>query len=258
MEILIVEDEALAVQKLTALLRSMPQPLSIVGVTDGIGSTVEWLNRYAAPSLIFMDIELSDGQCFDIFHLTDVRSPVIFTTSYDEEAIRPFQVHRLDYLLKPIRKVDLEQALEKFYRLAAQPVSPVPVELLVDDLNKQIGLPRLKNQFLARHNQQLIVVEAANIAYFLVKDGVTYVFTHNKMDYSLEYSLDGLTTVLEPRTFFRISPSMIIHRKAILQTHTYLSGKLKLEVKPAPEFPVFVSPDRMKEFREWIAEWSTR
>ena len=114
MKVLIVEDEDLAVKKLTKTLNATDDIIEVMGVTDSIKSTVEWLQQNPQPDLILMDIELADGQSFEIFNLTEVKSPVIFTTSYDEYALKAFKVNSVDYLLKPIQKDELQAALDKF------------------------------------------------------------------------------------------------------------------------------------------------
>ncbi|WP_266363098.1 LytR/AlgR family response regulator transcription factor [Tellurirhabdus rosea] len=251
MNVLIVEDEALAVQKLTKLLRETAPTLNVVGVTDGIETTVEWLTSHPSPDLIMMDIELSDGQSFEIFNLVEVDCPVIFTTSYDEHALRAFKGNSLDYLLKPIRRDELDQAVQKYLRIAARRVTSADIGHLVQDLRKQGSGHEVRTQFLVREGQRLIPVETAQIVCFYAEDGQTYLLTRNRIGYTVEYTLEQLEEMLDVTQFFRVNEQFIVAQSAITATHSSLNGKLKLELKPGPGREVLVSPDRVERFRIW-------
>src|SRR5687767_5263641 len=155
MKIFIVEDEELAVKKLQKTLRAIGDDLEVVGTADSIASAVAWLNEHPQPDLILMDIELSDGQSFEIFNLTDVKSPVIFTTSYDEFALKAFKVNSVDYLLKPVQKEDLEAALDKYRSIKKMYAgdaekSAVDFDGLVKELQQKLHLKEYRKRFLVK------------------------------------------------------------------------------------------------------------
>ncbi|WP_338872580.1 LytTR family DNA-binding domain-containing protein [Spirosoma sp. SC4-14] len=252
MNILIIEDEYLAVQKLTKLLNASSHATHIVGVTDGIESTVEWFKANPSPDLILMDIELADGQSFEIFNLVSIPCPVIFTTSYDESAIRSFRGNSLDYLLKPIKSDELEEALAKFERVAARPVSAMAIDYLLDDLRKQTQPLTYKTQFLAKFGQQMVVVYTSDIAYFYTTNAVTGLYTTDKSSYVVDLTLDELEPLLDPTHFFRVNDQFIIELKSVVHIHYSLSGQLKLDVRPNRQQPVWVDQKRIHKFNEWI------
>src|SRR5215831_12398217 len=166
MKILIVEDEELAVEKLKATVLAAEKDVEISGVTNSISGTIDWLRNHSAPDLILMDIELSDGQSFEIFNQLDVPAPVVFTTSYDEYAIKAFKVNSIDYLLKPVEEEDLKRALDKFRRLSGQSkLATVDVNSLVKELQRQLHVG-FRNRFLVKQGQRLMSLEVSDIAYF--------------------------------------------------------------------------------------------
>lgn len=252
MDILIVEDEYLAVQKLTKLLNTSPTPTTIIGVTDGIESTVEWLSAHPSPDLILMDIELADGQSFEIFNQVSIRCPVIFTTSYDESAIKSFRGSSLDYLLKPIKRDELEQALSKFDQVTKGPVSASDIDDFLIDLKKQTQQREFKHQFLVRYEQQLIPVYTSEIAYFFTTEDNTFIRTTQKSSYIVDYSLNDVERLVDPTRFFRINNQLLIEAKAVVQTHYSLNGQLKVALSPDPGYDVLINRERTNEFNQWL------
>ncbi|MFC5409809.1 LytR/AlgR family response regulator transcription factor [Larkinella bovis] len=253
MNILVVEDEPLAVQKLKKLLWQVNPEIRIAGTTDGIESTVNWLTTNPLPDLILMDIELSDGQSFEIFNQVAIECPVVFTTSYDETAVRSFQLNRFDYLLKPIKKEELEQVLQKYQTSTAAKVSSSDIGYLVDDLRKQLRKPEFRSQFLARYKQRLVSIDAAEVSFFYTKEGITYLYGRDNNRYTIDYPLDQLEQILEPRHFFRINEQFIVELRAVSQIHAYLNGQLKLDLKSGGLMQdIVVSRDRIKDFKAWI------
>src|SRR6185436_9198948 len=171
MKVLIIEDEELAVKKLRKTLESVDSTAEVVGVADSIRLSVAWLQQNAAPDLILMDIELADGQSFEIFDKVDVKSTVIFTTSYDEFALKAFKVNSVDYLLKPIQKEDLQAALLKLKNLKSlygnQSEAPaLNVDVLVKELQQKLQPKEFRKRFLVKHAQKLLSIEIEEIAYF--------------------------------------------------------------------------------------------
>lgn len=253
MNILIVEDEPLAVQKLVKLLNAVDATVQVVGTTDGIESTVDWLNRNPFPDLILMDIELSDGQSFEIFNLVSVPCPVVFTTSYDESAVKSFQINRFDYLLKPIKKEELEEVLRKYQAQTPSRSTSTDIGELVEDLRKQTQKPEFRSQFLARHHQQLVSIDAVDVSFFYAKDDTTYLYSRDNKRYLVDYSLDALEQFLEPSRFFRINDQFIVELRAVSQIHAYLNGQLKLDLKSGGlVHDIVVSRDRTRDFKAWL------
>jgi two-component system, LytTR family, response regulator LytT len=252
MNILLIEDEPLAVDKLTLLLREVAPHSAVVGQTDGIESSVEWLQTHPAPDLILMDIELSDGQSFDIFNQIEVTSPVIFTTSYDEYAIQAFRVNSVDYLLKPIKSADLQRALQKYERLNRPAQPQLDIARLVQELQRQNQPREYRTRFLVKQGQRLLPVETEQIAYFYLDDGLTFFMTHDRNRHLVDYTLEELEQMLDPKAFFRINRQFILAVRAVAQIHTHFNGKLKLHLNPPTDKEVMVSRDRVNDFKDWL------
>ena len=254
MKVLIIEDEALGVERLTKHLQSIDPEIELVGATGSISASVEWLRKNEQPDLILMDIELSDGQSFDIFQQVEVSSTVIFTTSYDEYALKAFKVNSIDYLLKPVKKEDLEASLEKFYRLKEKFSLPVAVDMksLVRELREQ--QTRTRSRFLVKQGQKLISIETSEIAYFFADGRLCYFKTWNRMKYVVDYTMDELEGMLDEQQFFRANRGFILSIRTVRQIHPYFNGKLKLELEPVPQQEVLVSRDKANSFKEWMGK----
>jgi two-component system, LytTR family, response regulator LytT len=254
MKIFIVEDEQLAVERLEKMLKETQPDVELLGHAESIRASVEWLQQNPPPDVILMDIELCDGQSFEIFNQTNVTSSVIFTTSYDEYALKAFKVNSIDYLLKPVKKEDLNNALNKYKQLKKQftgTQQSVVIENLVQEL-KQQQLKEYRNRFLIKSGQRLISVEVNDIAYFYADDRITYFRTWDKAKYIVDYTIEELEQMLNPKDFCRVNRAFIIHPKCVHQIHTYFNGKLKLELKPEPDKEVMISRERVQDFKNWM------
>ncbi|GAB3967899.1 LytTR family DNA-binding domain-containing protein [Spirosoma terrae] len=269
MNVFLVEDEELAVRKLSRLLLDVDPTIQIVGTAASVRSSVEWLNEHTpgkpnAPDLILMDIELADGQSFEIFEQTTVRAPVIFTTSYDEYALRAFKVNSIDYLLKPIKRHELEASLTKYRRTVghtgdvAEPklsdIGIMDIDALVQQLRQQIQPTDHRRRFLVKHRQQWVPVEVNDIAYFYSEEGSSLFQTHSNQKFSLDYTLDELERMLDPAQFFRVNRQYIIQINTVQQIHPYFNNKLKLVLKPAVNDDVLVSRERATDFKKWMGK----
>jgi DNA-binding LytR/AlgR family response regulator len=252
MNIFIIEDEPLAVQKLTKLLLEVAPHIQIAGTADGIESSVEWLQVHPTPDLILMDIELCDGQSFEIFNQIEVKSPVIFTTSYDEYAIQAFKVNSIDYLLKPIKREDLERAFQKHERLNQSHKQSIDISKLINELQKQNQPKEYRTRFLVKQGQRLMPVETTDIAYFFSEDGLTFFMTRDRIKHLLDYTLEELDTMLDPKQFFRISRQFILEVRSVTQIHNHFNGKLKLDLRPSIDKEVTVSRERVSDFKDWM------
>ena len=270
MNVLLIEDEELAVRKLTKLLQDVDPTIQIVGTAPSVRASVAWLEankpgQPSAPDLILMDIELADGQSFEIFEQTTVGAPVIFTTSYDEYALKAFKVNSIDYLLKPIKRNELEASLAKYKRTKVGPngesvetkgneASPVDIDALVQQLRQQIQPADYRRRFLVKHLQQWVPIEVSDIAYFYSEEGVSLFRTNTNQKFSLDYTLDELESMLNPTQFFRANRQFIVHINTVQQIHPYFNNKLKLTLKPAADDEVLVSRERATEFKKWMGK----
>lgn len=262
MKILIVEDEELAVKKLKKTLTSVDDSADVVGETDSIQSTVNWLQSNPAPDLILMDIELADGQSFEIFNHTEVKSPVIFITSYDEYALKAFKVNSVDYLLKPVQKEDLQSALEKYrqmkkmYNTAApeQAAAPINLDVLVKELQQKLQTKEFRKRFLVKHGQKLVSVEINDIAYFFSDGRLNFFKTFDNKKYVVDYTMDELNEMLDPEKYFRISRSFFISVDSVSQIHDYFGNRLLLHLKPETDKEAIVSREKVTDFKTWLGK----
>ncbi|HEY0679195.1 MAG TPA: LytTR family DNA-binding domain-containing protein [Chitinophagaceae bacterium] len=254
MKILIVEDEDLAVKKLQKILSGLDTAIDIVGVTDSIKTTVEWLETNAQPDLIFMDIELADGQSFEIFNAAEVRSPVIFTTSYDEYALKAFKVNSVDYLLKPIQKDELQAAVSKYEKLRAASKNDVNLEGLVKELQQKLQPKQYRKRFLVKHAQKLVSVETDEIAYFYSDGRINFFKTSDNKKFVVDYTMDELEEMLDPERYFRISRSFYVSVNSIDRIEDYFGNRLILGLKPAVDKEALVSREKVTDFKKWMGK----
>ncbi|HEX8530493.1 MAG TPA: LytTR family DNA-binding domain-containing protein [Cytophagales bacterium] len=257
MRVLIVEDEELAVERILKLLAEVESTAVVAGVTASIEATVAWLQGNPRPDLILMDIELADGQSFEIFNRVAVQSPVIFTTSYDEYAIRAFKVNSIDYLLKPVKREELRAALDKLRALAQQlhPAGEPPADR-IEQLIRGLAQPvkEYRERFLVKLGQRYVSLETGDIAYFYYEDRLTFLKTWKNERHLVDYTLDELEAMLPPKTFFRANRQCIVHIRAVHNIHSYFNHKLKLTLLPESEAEVLVSRERATEFKAWMGK----
>jgi two-component system response regulator LytT len=259
MNILIVEDEDLAVDKLKKTLEKVDEDAQVIGVTGSIHSSVSWLSENPAPDLILMDIELADGQSFEIFDQIKVKSPVIFITSYDEYALRAFKVNSIDYLLKPVQTEDLDAALEKFRELK-QTFSVMPdsqttnIEKLVKELQNQFVPKEYRKRFLVKHVQKLVSVEVDTIAYFYSEERFSFFKTSEDKQFIVDYNMDELEELLDPKEFFRISRAFIISIRSVELIGDYFGNRLSLRLKPHLNKETIVSREKVASFKKWMGK----
>lgn len=250
MKVLIIEDEAPAARRLAQLVKECRPGTEIVAQLDSVETAVEWLNNNPAPDLAFMDIQLADGLSFDIFKATAVKCPVIFTTAYDEYAIKAFKVNSIDYLLKPIDKQELASAFDKFDGLKNQP-SPEPLN--ISEIVKAFGGQQYRTRFLVKQGQRLIPVGTEEIAYFFAEEKLVFILTHDNHKYAIDYTLEQLETQLDPQHFFRANRKFMVSMKSVKDIHLSFNGKLKLYLNPPHNGEeIYVSRERAPEFKNWL------
>lgn len=248
MKAVILEDEELNAERLVQLLKQVVPEVEVVGMVESVADGVAWFsdsNNYA--DVIFMDIQLSDGNCFEIFNQVQVRTPIIFTTAYDKFALQAFKVHSVDYLLKPIDSSDLRRALEKLSYFRDQPNQHFDVTKIAEAFYKKEN-----TRFLGKTNNQLVYVKAKDIAYVYFSDGITKAVTFDSQKVPLDYSLDQMEKMLNRVLFFRINRKMIIHIDAIKKINTYYNSRLVLQLVPGVEKDTVVSRERVNIFKSWL------
>ena len=253
MKIAIIEDEEMAVQQLKSLLPACIANADVVAVIDTVEEAVAWLNTRPVVDLLLLDIHLADGSCFAIFQQCKIDIPVIFTTAYDQYAIRAFEVNSIDYLLKPVRTEKLQQALDKFKRLTSRnqmPLNEQRLQLITHEITKATNY---KRHFLIPYKDRLIPVQADEFAWFEIKSGVVRGITFDKKHWLLEESLDELAETLNPETFYRANRQFLVSRKAIKEVEYYFNGRFCLHMSPGAEEPVLISKAKAGRFRDWMA-----
>jgi two-component system LytT family response regulator len=256
MNIFIVEDEAVAAERMQELVVKTVPGANIVAVCDSIEDSVAFLQTMEMPDLILMDIELVDGQSFEIFREVEITCPVIFTTAYDEFALRAFKVNSIDYLLKPIQQEELQQSIEKFKKLSGKYSRHNSdfIKEVVKEL-QSAARPAVENyreRFLVKQGQRLISVCAEETAYFYSEGRVTFLKGRDERFYTLDLPLEELEQQLDPDQFFRASRKYLVHRSAIQGVQAQLNGRYKVAVKPAIKDELYVSRDRAPEFKKWL------
>jgi len=260
MKILIVEDEDLAVKKLQKTLAAVDKEADVVGIADSIKGTVEWLEQNPAPDLILMDIELADGQSFEIFNLTEIKSPVIFTTSYDEYALKAFKVNSIDYLLKPVQKEELEAALTKYKKMkktynAQGPANEgVNLDSILKELQQKLQPKEYRKRFLVKHAQKLVSIEIDDISYFFSDGRLNFFKTADNKKFVVDYTMDELEDMLDPERYFRISRSFYVSVDSIDKIDDYFGNRLILNLKPAVDKEALVSREKVTDFKKWMGK----
>lgn len=247
MRILIIEDELPAAKQLSKLILANDPSHEILAVLDSVESAVRWLGSNPAPALIFMDIQIADGLSFDIFKAHPVVSPVVFTTAFDQYALQAFRVNAIDYLLKPVDPDDLS---ETFLKISARTKPTAPLDLQM--LTQLLQPVTYKERFLIKTGQHFSFVETKDIAFFRSSGGLTQAHTYQNKKHFIDHSLEDIEQLTDPKLYFRISRQLSIHLKSIQKIHPHLNGRLKLDLQPEPGEDVFVSRERVGDFKTWL------
>jgi DNA-binding LytR/AlgR family response regulator len=251
MNVLIIEDELVAQQALVRSLTTNFDDVHICSVLDSVDKSVQWLETTDSyPDAIFMDVELSDGKCFDIFERVKIECPVIIVTAYNNYAIKAFEINSIDYLLKPASVADLARALDRCRNRKVKNSNNIDIEALRSALSSESR--RYKQRYLLRYNDKIIMIETVNIAYFYSEDGCTYLMTLAGEKYLMDISLDTISKELNPANFFRISRSCIVSDKAVGNVAKRLGNRIKLTLKPASDIDSFVSRSKTADFLTWL------
>ena len=250
MNVLIVEDEIMAQKSLIRVLTQNFPDMKITGCTSSIRSTVEWLKDPANNvDVIFMDVELSDGECFEIFRQVNINAKVIMTTAYDSYALKAFEAGSIDYLLKPIDPTSLKRAVARC-RMSGGHIN-------TDALLKAIGngsTPKkeYKERYIVRFNDRIVPLHTSNIAYIYSEEKNNYLVTFDEQRYIIDSSLDVVSEEFNPDDFFRISRGCIVSMKAIKSIIKQVGGRLRIVTEPKSSFEMTVSRSRVDDFLEWL------
>jgi DNA-binding LytR/AlgR family response regulator len=250
MRVIIIEDEIPAAKRLEKLLHGCNDDIEIVHKSDSIESSVRYLSAAQNIDLIFMDIQLADGLSFDIFEQVKITTPVIFTTAFDQYTLKAFKVNSIDYLLKPIDENELHKSLEKYQRLYSK--TPTDFSDKIVKLMQEMNTVKYKERLLIKRGQQLSYLKIESTAYCYADGKLCYAVDFNGTKYLLENNLAQLEEQLQPDNFYRINRHLLVNIEAVKKVHTWLGGRLKVEVLPATTAETVVSRERVNGFKEWL------
>lgn len=241
---LLIEDERPAASKLIRLLKAVAPDLEVVDVIPSVEKAVNWLLQHPAPDLLFLDVQLEDGVCFELFEQIDVTIPVIFTTAYDAYTLKAFKVNSVDYLLKPIDPEELKAALDK-YKTYTQPA-------LIKTVANQFQ-HRPKERFLIKVGDHYKSIPTTSIHAFYIDERCTFLLTETGRSYAVDGSLDTIEKQVDPHCFFRINRTCIVYYAAIKDMLAYSSSRLKLNVPTwQGSDTLLVSRERVANFKQWM------
>jgi len=254
MNILIIEDEAPAVRRLKSLLDKIDDSIVILKDIDSVEDAIEWLNENKHPDLIFSDIQLADGLSFSIFESVQIKCPIIFTTAYDEYAIKAFELNSLDYLLKPYTQEQLEKALNKLHRNNISSDSDKLLKVIEQFKISQESSKTYKSRFLISKADSLIPIKADEVAYIFTEDKAVLLKTKTNQQFFINYTLDELEELLDPSIFFRLNRQFIINIDSITKINNYFNGKLKVNINPVFNDDIIVSRAKAPLLKSWMEQ----
>jgi len=251
MKVVIVEDEMAASENLAYMLKDLEDEVEILTVLDSVKTAIDYFLINQDADLVFMDIHLADGLSFEIFDAVKIEAPIIFTTAYDQYALKAFKLNSIDYLLKPIDEDELELSLGQFKRqIKGKGLIANQVEGLLSLLNNQNKV--YKSMYLVHHRDELIPLKTERIAYLFIENGIVKAVTKDKQTYFIEQKLEDIENDLDPSNFYRLNRQFIVQRDAISGIKQYFNGKLIVNVIPAHEERVVVSKAKAAEFKNWM------
>ncbi|MEI7661220.1 MAG: LytTR family DNA-binding domain-containing protein [Bacteroidota bacterium] len=251
MNAIIIEDELLSAEHLGNLLRKIDPDMHVLATYDSVRQTIQAFKAGVKADLLFVDIHLADGLSFEIFNEISVDTPIIFTTAYDEYAIRAFKLNSVDYLLKPVGQEELTNALGKFKKYGRNDYS-----LMVDNIVQayQTMNRQYKSRFMIRIGENIVSVRADQIAHFIFEDGVVLLATITNHLYPVDFTLDQLEAMTDPSQFFRINRKVIISISSIQKSSAYFNSRLKITAPLLHDDNAIVSRERVNGFKEWLGK----
>ncbi len=255
MKIIIVEDEALAAERLSDLIRQYDQEIEVLALIDSVEDAVEWFGNHEPPQLAFFDIQLADGLSFEIFEQTNIKCPIIFTTAYNEYALRAFKVNSIDYLLKPIDADELSKAFDQFFLLQQKTKSP-PVAPSAEMLQEVLQMiqRKYKTRFVVKAGHQLLSIPIEEIAFFYSEHKTVWVKTIQGKKHALDYTLEQLEALVDPQIFFRLNRKYLAAYPSIIQATAYSNSRLKIKLQDNDEEEIVMSREKVGAFKRWLDE----
>jgi len=249
MKTVIIEDEKLAQERLEKLLNEVDPSIQVIAKLTSVENSIQWLKKNK-PDLIFLDIQLEDGLSFEIFKKVEFDTPIIFTTAYDQYAIKAFKLNSIDYLLKPIRKDELRESINKYKNIKSSYLHDFE-DLFKSIANKEVSY---KKRFLIQYGQKIKKVETVDVAYFYAQEKNVFLTTFNNSTYPVNFTLEKLLEVLDPEKYFRINRKMIINFDSIKNMIPFSKSRIKLELNPPEpkEVEALVSVERSPSFKGWL------
>ncbi|TMM58691.1 response regulator transcription factor [Maribacter algarum] len=250
MKAVIIEDESIASRRLANLVAEIAPEIEIEAQLTSVQSGLKWFELNTLPQLIFLDIQLNDGYGFDILDKLENHPPIIFTTAYNEYAVRGFKYNGLDYLLKPIDKNDLQVALNKFRKSKGQATEAIASDKL--EQFKNLFNKEYKHRFMVKVGNQFKSFNVEDIAFFKSHEGLIFLYTHLGQSYPVEYTIDQLENILNPVQFFRINRKFMVSVQSVTEIHSYFNSRLLLKLIPKEKEQVIVSRERTTNFKRWL------
>ncbi len=255
LKILILEDEEPAANRLLKMIKEAEPEIELLDSIVSVSSAINWFRKHEEPDLVFSDIQLADGSSFEIFKEIKLKCPVIFITAYDQYAIDAFKLNSIDYLLKPIKKEELVAAINKFKTLRSGAANlPMDITKLLKAYTTQANAH--KSRFIVRYGEHIKTIQVEEIAYFNTEDKVNFLTTFDGRRYVIDFNLDSLESMLEPRLFFRINRQFIVCINAITEMFTYTKSRVLIKLKPACKHETIVSTERAADFKVWLGDGS--
>ena len=251
--VVVIEDEHLASDRLIKLIKQYDESLNIEKILDSVKDSIEYFTNNKHPDLIFMDIQLGDGKSFDIFSSVKVNSYIIFVTAYDEYAMQAFKLNSIDYILKPIKRVELFQAIDKFKNNINNFREVKDIRIAYDQI-KESEAKEHKARFLAKRGSRYFSIESKDVAYIYTKDRMHFIKTSLNIDYLIDSTLDDLETQMDPKIFYRANRQFILNYNCIDEVIIWFDGKLKILVKPLSPEEIIISRLKSSDFKQWLSK----
>jgi len=249
MKVIIIEDEKLSADHLVTLIKKVDSSISVTAKFDSVKKSIDEFKKGLTADLLFVDIHLADGLSFEIFSKISINTPVIFTTAYNEYAIKAFEINSVDYLLKPIGIQELSRAIEKFKKLNGinQALILENISNAYQSINKQF-----KNRFMVKIGDTISSIKSEEIQHFISEDGLVLITTDKGKRFVIDYTLDNLETLISPDVFFRINRKVIVNINSIQKVSSYFNSRLKLNTSALTDDDSIVSRERVNDFKLWL------
>ena len=256
MDVVIIEDEPRAAQLLEHLIKESDPSMEVIAKLGSVRQSLAWLKENQHPKLIFMDIQLGDGNSFQLFDQVEISCPIIFTTAYNEFALRAFKVNSIDYLLKPIVKEDLKISIEKFKRVhrVEPPTGQGNQSTFLENISMAMAMitKKYKGRFVIKVGEHLRAIESSEILFFYSLEKVTFAQTRDGRKHIIDFTMEQLEEVIDPARFFRINRKYIVATDSIQDMISFFNSRLRLVLKTSDDKEIIVAREKIKEFKDWL------